>query len=298
MRFTRVRYSLAETMLQRFSPGRPMKPGRPAPVATYTASNPRSKSSVRPYSLPTMLLSSNLTPRCRRLPVSASTIALGRRNSGMPYTSTPPGLCSASKMVTLWPLTAMSAAMIRPAGPLPTTAMRQPVFAARVGSVTWSVSRSKSAANRSSAPIASGSPLLPSRQSFSHWSSCGQTRPQMAGSAFFSRMQPGRAGEVARGHQLDEPRDVDLDRAAVDAGRLLALQAPARLGDRQLAVVAVADLLEVADAQAGVLLRLLLPRRARRGSWRASAWARRASGSPRACSTTAAPRACAARRRW
>ncbi len=131
-----MRYSLAETMLQRFSPGSPMKPGRPAPVATYTASKPRSNSSVSPYSLPTMLFSSNLTPRWRRFPVSDSTIALGRRNSGMPYTSTPPGLCSASKMVTLWPFTAMSAAMVRPAGPLPTTATRQPVFAARFGSVT------------------------------------------------------------------------------------------------------------------------------------------------------------------
>ena len=37
-------------------------------------------------------------------------MALGSRNSGMPYISTPPATCSASKMVTLWPKRARSAA--------------------------------------------------------------------------------------------------------------------------------------------------------------------------------------------
>ena len=35
---------------------------------------------------------------------------------------------------------------------------------------------------RSSWPMATGSPLLPRMQTPSHWLSCGQTRPQMAGS--------------------------------------------------------------------------------------------------------------------
>ena len=100
---------------------------------------------------------------------------------------------------------AMSAAMMSPAGPLPTTATRQPVFGARGGSVTWSVSRSKSAANRSSAPTASGSPLLPSRHSFSHWSSCGQTRPQTAGSAFFSRISRAAPAKSPAATSLTNP---------------------------------------------------------------------------------------------
>ena len=180
----------------------------------------------------------------------------------MPYTSTPPGLCSASKMVTLWPLTAMSKAMMRPAGPLPTTAMRQPVLAARFGSATWSVSRSKSAANRSRAPIASRFSLVAQQAELLALVVLRADAPADRRQRVLLADEPGRAGEVARGHQLHEPRDVDLDRAAVDARGLLALKTPARLSRRQLAVVAVADLLEVADAQARVLLRLLLPRRA------------------------------------
>ena len=77
---------------------------------------------------------------------------------------------------------------MRPAGPEPTTATRLPFGAGGVGAWGVPCSASQSARKRSSRPIASGSPFLPRMQSFSHCSSCGQTRPQTAGSAFFSLM--------------------------------------------------------------------------------------------------------------
>ena len=43
---------------------------------------------------------SRSTPRAESLSTSFCTMALGRRNSGMPYTSTPPAVWKASKMVT------------------------------------------------------------------------------------------------------------------------------------------------------------------------------------------------------
>ena len=40
----------------------------------------------------------------------------------------------------------------------------------------------RSATYRSRRPMATGSPLMPRTQFFSHWVSCGQTRPHTAGS--------------------------------------------------------------------------------------------------------------------
>ena len=59
-------------------------------------------------------------PNRLSLPISTSTTPLGRRKSGMPYLSTPPGSWKASYTVTSQPALAMSAAQAMPAGPEPT----------------------------------------------------------------------------------------------------------------------------------------------------------------------------------
>jgi hypothetical protein len=89
--------------------------------------------------------------------------------------------------------------------------------------------------------MAIGSCLPPTTQVFSHWSSCGQTRPQMA--------------ELPLADGDDERRDVDAHRAAVDALGLLALEAALRLLHRQLHRVAEGNLVEVAHPRLGRLAR-------------------------------------------
>ena len=54
-----------------------------------------------------------------RVDLPAAPVLFGRRNSGMPYTSTPPAMWSASNTVTLTPALARSAAQVSPAGPEP-----------------------------------------------------------------------------------------------------------------------------------------------------------------------------------
>ena len=72
-----------------------------------------------------------------------------------------------------------------PDGPEPTTATFLPFLGAILGleaSSGWSPTK------RSSWPMATGSDFLPRTHLPSHWFSCGQTRPQMAGSMDSSRM--------------------------------------------------------------------------------------------------------------
>src|ERR1035441_3192922 len=90
-----------------------------------------------------------------------------------------------------------------PAGPLPTMATHLPVGGAIAGRPSWPLVRSWSAMNRSRLPMATGWLFLPNTQLPSHWFSCGQTRPVMAGSGLSSRIfgRPG-AGEAARGFFL------------------------------------------------------------------------------------------------
>ena len=125
---------------------------------------------------------STFTPRDFTFSTSGSTTpSLGRRNSGIPYTSTPPALCSASKIVTSYPSLARSPAQVSPAGPEPITATFFPSFSFG-GSGLMLFSLAQSATKRSSLPIATGSPLIPRMHFPSHWLSCGQTRPHTAGS--------------------------------------------------------------------------------------------------------------------
>ncbi len=102
--------------------------------------------------------------------------------------------------------------------------------------------------------MATGSPFLPSTQLRSHCSSCGQTRPQTAGSALVCLDRADRGGKVARGDAADEAGDVDAHRAAVDAARLLAGQAARGLLAGELGRVAQGHLVEVAHALDRLLL--------------------------------------------
>ena len=92
-------------------------------------------------------------------------------------------------MVTWWPRRARSAATVSPAGPLPTTATRLPEGDASSGLGMSPWEASQSARNRSSRPMATGSYLRAITQTCSHWVSCGQTRPVIAGRASDSLMR-------------------------------------------------------------------------------------------------------------
>ena len=92
IRLLLVRYSFAENTPFEFSPGIPMNLGRPAPEPTNTASKPSSsRSESMVTDLPTTTFVSILTPRLFMFSISFfTTFSFGRRNSGIPYTSTPP----------------------------------------------------------------------------------------------------------------------------------------------------------------------------------------------------------------
>ena len=162
IRLLLVRYSLAENTPLEFSPGIPINLGRPAPEPMNTASKPSSwirASMVTDF--PTTTLVSIFTPRAFTFSISSATTAFfGRRNSGMPYTNTPPGSWRASKMVTSYPIFARSPAQVRPAGPEPMTATFFPFFPAdTMGLIPFSLAQS--ATKRSSLPMEMGSPLIP-----------------------------------------------------------------------------------------------------------------------------------------
>ena len=90
IRLTRVRYSLEDMILMEFSPEIPMKLGSPAPEATNIPLKPSSFNCSTLIVLPTIQSLMKVTPILDRLSISTSTILLGRRNSGIPYLSTPP----------------------------------------------------------------------------------------------------------------------------------------------------------------------------------------------------------------
>ena len=134
-------------------------------------------------SLPMMVSSRISTPSFFMFSISASMITSGRRNSGMPYFSTPPATCSASKIVTLTPLRARSPAHARPDGPDPMMAALFCAVESICGGSSHPRPMAASATKRSSRPMATGLNFAPTTQVASHWDSCGHTRPHTAGSA-------------------------------------------------------------------------------------------------------------------
>ena len=138
---------------------------------------------------PTITSVSISTPSFFTASTSLATIfSLGRRNSGIPYTNTPPTLCSASKIFTSYPMRARSLAQASPEGPLPMTATLCPLRLMSGAGILSAFSIFQSPTKRSSLPIATGSPLMPSTHAPSHCASCGQTRPHTEGSEESSAM--------------------------------------------------------------------------------------------------------------
>src|ERR1035437_2053229 len=119
-------------------------------------------------SLPMMVSSLISTPIFFRFSISASIMMSGRRNSGMPYFSTPPATCNASKMVTATPRRPNSPAQATPAGPLPM--MAAPLVSVTVAAAVWSHPRPMpaSATKRSRRPMATGLSLSPTTQHGDH----------------------------------------------------------------------------------------------------------------------------------
>ena len=128
-----------------------------------------------------------ITPSSSIFLISRRTISLGKRYSGIPNMSTPPGSGSISKISTLNPWRERSPAIVSPAGPEPITATRPRVFGCSFSRISPMLP-SKSARKRSSLPTCMPWPFLPSTQCPSHCFSCGQTRPHTAGRLLFSLM--------------------------------------------------------------------------------------------------------------
>ena len=102
--------------------------------------------------------------------------------------------------------------------------------------------------------MATGSIFLTRMHWISHWLSCGQTRPHTDGKWLVSRMTASGARDVADEKVPDEARDVDGDRAALDAGGPQALDAALGLRERVGHRVAEVHLEEVVRALLGVPL--------------------------------------------
>ena len=99
--------------------------------------------------------------------ISFLTISFGSLNSGIPYTSTPPAVCNASKIVTSYPNFAKSPAHVSPDGPDPITATLCPLDLI-FSSFLELFFKHQSATNLSSLPIATDSPLIPLMHFDSH----------------------------------------------------------------------------------------------------------------------------------
>ena len=169
--------------------------------------------------------------------------------------STPPAAWNASKMVTWWPVLTSSPAAVRPAGPEPTMATRLPLGG-------WTVCGSS--VRCCMRPVgdeplerADGDrlALLAAQAAALALALLGADATGHAGQGVVVEERLRGAPQVALGDEVDEARDVDPDRAAVDAGRLLALEAALGLGRGQQVAEAQVDLGEVVCADGRVLLR-------------------------------------------
>ena len=167
----------------------------------------------------------------------------------MPYCSTPPSLCSASNTVTSYPSWPGRQHMpIR--GPLPITATLCPLEAT---AARWLLpcSNSQSPTKRSSLPIATGSPLMPSTHAPSHCASCGQTRPHTEGSEESSAMTAAAPARSPASTLVMKFGTFDGNRTMRHALGLLAVQATRSLKLRFVQVVSVTNFVEVRRPYSG-----------------------------------------------
>ena len=110
-------------------------------------------------------------------------MALGRRNSGMPYTSTPPAGVQGLKHGDLVAHLGQVARAGQAGGAGADDSDLVAVGLRASAGISVLFSRCQSATKRSRRPMPTGSPLMPRTHLLSHWLSCGHTRPQTAGSA-------------------------------------------------------------------------------------------------------------------
>ena len=240
--------------------------GRPAPVPTKTASKP--SFSIRSLSLrvrPTTKLVLTSTPMASSVSISSSTMRLGSRNSGMPYIMTPPGLWNASKIVTAWPSRRTSAATVMLAGPLPITATCCPVAGLTAGGSGLRCSRSQSATKRSIRPmdtaLSTSLSALPTVHVELALRLLRADAPADGGQQAVALDDGDGAARSRRSPRRPTKAGMSMPhRAALDAGRVLALQAAHGLDARLLGRVAQRHLAHVAHARRRVLRWHLLRR--------------------------------------
>ena len=204
---------------------------------------------------------------------------------------TPPAAWNASKIVTVVAGLASSpgrgqAGRTRIRRPRPSAAWRSgPCGRARPGGAC-----AQSATYRSSEPMATGLPFLPAQ---AHPLALALLRAHPTGDAgegVVVEQRVGGAGHVALAQELDEPRDVDPDRAAIDALGVLALEAALGLEHGELLGKPEVDLVEECDGRSascsGIDTRSsairsagpIRPVRRRGSAGRCPGWARAAVG--------------------
>ena len=147
------------------------------------ASKPSSFNCWIVIDLPTITFLWNFTPIFFKLVISLSKTVRGNLKGGIPYLKTPPSSCKASKTTTSCPAFLRSHAAVIPAQPDPTMATFLPD-----GFISGISAFVLSPTYLSIAPIATGSPFIPSTQFPSHCLSWGQTLPQTEGSILVWRI--------------------------------------------------------------------------------------------------------------
>ena len=196
-----------------------------------------------------MMVSSRIsTPIFFRFSISASMMTSGRRNSGMPYFSTPPATCSASKMVTLTPLRASSPAQARPDGPEPMMAAF--FWAAAAGGRELVPSAPHGAIGHEPLQPSDGHRLVLGP----HHASGLALRFLRAHAPAHRRQRVGALQNLVRALDVlpleggDEAGNVDPHRAARHAARLLAAQAALGFVQRAFQVQPQRHFLEIVPA--------------------------------------------------
>ena len=177
-RFCCGRNCIAKWMPSRSRPGIGRSRGASAPVAITMAS--KSASSFFPsMSTPMCTPVRKLTPSSSICFTRRSTRCFSILKSGIPRTSSPPGISFFSNTVTVWPARLSCCAAARPAGPEPMTATLRPVrICGDSGSIQPS-SQPRSAMAFSMLLIVTGSSLMPRTQAASQ--GAGQMRPVNSG---------------------------------------------------------------------------------------------------------------------
>ena len=163
----------------------------------------------------------------------------------MPYTSTPPILCSASKIVTWCPSLIRSPATVSPAGPPPTIATFLPVGGEISRQLDLGLARFPVGEKSLQTPDGDLPAFLDQRAAPLALLFLRTDPPADGGEAVLLFENANAVGKIALRRRLDEAGDVDLDRAAFDAVRARTLQAAHGFFDRGFGRIPERHLVEV-----------------------------------------------------